>query len=289
MVDSLRINVRKAKMSDREAVLQFTEHTYEWGDYIPMVWDRWFAEPGSEMLIATVKGKPVSILHFVMISREEAWFEGMRVDAGCRRLGIAKRVIEYAIRKARLKGARILRFITASDNTPVHHMAAGLGFTRVASIITFYAKALPPRNTLQQPADSEMQAVDLFIRNSAVFKAMSGLFGTGWRFGELTPSFIQEKLHDGMGRQIVKAGALEAFAFIEMRMGLDINFIDGSPAALKKLVRGLRGEVSNDSEHPGVRAHLPDNPEIRSKMISAGLKPMDDEPPFWIYELNVKA
>lgn len=287
MVKSPRIYIRKARAADREAVMRFTEHTYEWGDYIPMVWENWFYEPGSELLVAVVEHQPVAILHLVMVSRDEAWLEGMRVDAECRRLGIATRLGRYSIKRAIMMGAETVRFVTTEDNTPIHHMAASLGFNKVMAVLPYFAKALPPKKELDKPAKSDLKDLLEFLSNSTVLKSMGGLVSTHWRFHRLTPEMIEEKLKAGMGRKVGTSGKIDAFALVDTGRGLEVSFIDGTPDALKILIRGLRGEGFIGYEHKGLMARLPEEEPVRSKLEQARLKPFAGEIPFWLYELKI--
>lgn len=124
----MRIYIRTARSSDREIVFKFTEHTWEWGDHIPDVWDTWLVVSGSRLLVATVKCVPVGIEHIVMLSDDEAWLEGLRVDPAYRRREIAMKLTERCVDEARVFGANVVRFQTSSLNTPVHEIAAALGF-----------------------------------------------------------------------------------------------------------------------------------------------------------------
>ena len=36
--------VRPARAVDKDAVLAFTQNTWEWGDYISYVWEQWLAD-----------------------------------------------------------------------------------------------------------------------------------------------------------------------------------------------------------------------------------------------------
>src|SRR5436853_4874457 len=84
--------IRPARPEDREAVLAFCKHTWEWGDYIEYVWDEWLHDPQGVLFVATIDGRPVAISHLRMLSptsTPEAWLEGMRVDPAHRHQGLA--------------------------------------------------------------------------------------------------------------------------------------------------------------------------------------------------------
>ncbi len=81
--------IRAARADDRAAVFRFSQHTWEWGDYIPLVWKRWFTEADGRLLVTTISGQPVALGHVVMAAPGEAWLEGMRVDPAYRQTGLA--------------------------------------------------------------------------------------------------------------------------------------------------------------------------------------------------------
>src|SRR5258708_21232622 len=80
------IEIRPARPEDREAVLAFSAHTWEWGDYIEYVWDEWLHDPQGMLFVATSDGQPVGIGHMRMLTKTEAWLEGLRIcpiPTGC--------------------------------------------------------------------------------------------------------------------------------------------------------------------------------------------------------------
>ena len=57
------LEVRPATMEDKEAVLAFCRDTFDWGDYIEYVYDRWVDDPDGELAVAVLDDKPVGISH----------------------------------------------------------------------------------------------------------------------------------------------------------------------------------------------------------------------------------
>src|SRR5215467_10217356 len=95
--DTETIDVRLAREDDREAVLAFCAHTWRDGDYIQYVWDDWLNDTSGALLVATVTGKPVGLSHLRMMSLDEAWIEGVRVDTEMRRQGVARVLISRTL------------------------------------------------------------------------------------------------------------------------------------------------------------------------------------------------
>src|SRR5689334_19752757 len=84
------IEIRPAREEDRAAVLAFCAQTWDWGDYIEYVWDEWLRDAQGALLVATSDGTPVGITHMRILTSQEVWLEGMRVDPAYRNQGIAK-------------------------------------------------------------------------------------------------------------------------------------------------------------------------------------------------------
>ena len=54
------MEIREAKISDKNSILKFCKNTFSWGDYIEKVWSSWLEE-GSLFLFE--KKSPVGLCH----------------------------------------------------------------------------------------------------------------------------------------------------------------------------------------------------------------------------------
>ncbi len=97
--------IRSARAADKAAVLRFTEHTWDWGDYISEVWGEWLAETNGRMLVVTMQREPAAVAHVAMVGPGEAWIEGMRVESSFRRHGIATALTRRCLAEAVVMGA----------------------------------------------------------------------------------------------------------------------------------------------------------------------------------------
>jgi len=70
-------------------VLAFCQHTFDWGDYVTLVWDEWLVDPQGQLWIATCDGTPVGMAKVSMLTPTEAWLQGLRVHEQYRRHGLA--------------------------------------------------------------------------------------------------------------------------------------------------------------------------------------------------------
>ncbi|OLZ41931.1 GCN5 family acetyltransferase [Natrinema saccharevitans] len=125
------IEIRRATHDDYDAVADFTGEIWpdRGGDYIPAIYHDWLEdEPGrgKKTFLAEIDGEAAGIVQAVMLSADEAWFQGMRVAADYRRRGVSHRLNEATFEWARRQGATVGRVMIFSWN------AASLGAARAS-------------------------------------------------------------------------------------------------------------------------------------------------------------
>jgi GNAT superfamily N-acetyltransferase len=282
-----RIYIREGKAADREAVVKFTEHTWEWGDFIPLVWDYWLEEPDSKWLVATINRQPVAIAHIAMLSATEAWLEGLRVDPAYRKQGIGTLINRRAVSEALRKGAEYIRFVTRSDNTPVHRIAAGMGFNKLFAAVSMAADAGKAVTGLPKPRAGAAVGIAAFLNNSPVMKETGGLISNaGWRYFKFTGEFIEEKLRQEMVRITGEPDNIKALAFIEEGYGdegLVVTYLDGEPSSLNIMLSDLRSEAAG-YDPPQVNLRTIKGSAIYNIAAAAGFKPGME---VWLYTLKI--
>ncbi len=282
----MRVYIRLARRTDRESVLKFTERTWEWGDYIPDIWDVWIKEPRSKLFVATFNSVAVGMEHIVMVSDKEAWLEGLRVDPSFRRQGIAMKLTERCIDESQGFGAQVVRFITSSLNTRVHKIAASFGFERVVVIQPMQASALKGNNQSTVVADRKyLSSLIDFIQCSKEYEVGGGLYSIGWRFCALNTEEIKKKLDEGQFRLICDEYDILAVSIVEKRMygnALAISYAAGDVNSLTQLARDIRKEAGA-AELEEVSTRLPDTQEIQIGFSQAGYQKADEHP-YWIFE-----
>ncbi|WP_254769484.1 GNAT family N-acetyltransferase [Salinilacihabitans rarus] len=125
------IEIRRARHDDYEGVKAFTETLWEdrGGDYIPRIYHDWLEdedETHKKTFLADAGDDVAGIVQAVMLSEDEAWFQGMRVNPAYQRQGLSGRLNEACFEWARGKGATVGRIMIFSWN------AASLGAARSA-------------------------------------------------------------------------------------------------------------------------------------------------------------
>ena len=280
---SSRPYIRQARPADKERVIRFCQNTWEWGDYIAQVWDRWLNDPSGKLLVLTIDKLLIAVGHVVLPAPDEAWLEGLRVDPEYRRIGIATRLVRRMLAEAEAMGAGTTRFVTSSRNTPIHRMASELKFTRVATILPYKAEAGQVESPLLQPQPEDIPQVLSFLQKSTVLPAMGGLYCTNWTFHSLSTDQIKARMDREQVRIIKDGGNISALTIVEPNFeGMLAAYIDGRFDALNRLASGLRAEATKyDPQQVAVR--LPDNTEAQRIFHNAGYRPQSDHP-FWIFQ-----
>lgn len=105
--------------------------TWEGGDYIPRVWDHWLADPHGALVVGVdARDEPVALGRLAVPAPGEGFIEGVRVAPAVRRQGWGRTMFAHLRALANGQGLPTVRFLTEASNTPVHRLAASLGFTR---------------------------------------------------------------------------------------------------------------------------------------------------------------
>jgi len=141
----LPIAVRRARPSDKAAVLAFATHTWDGWDYVPEVWDTWLTATDGVLLVACAAGaargldgtpiaagQPVAMSRLALLAPGEAWVEGIRVDPAARGREVATNLQVAELAWAAAHEVRVVRYTTGQDNEASHRLGARHGFVRQA-------------------------------------------------------------------------------------------------------------------------------------------------------------
>ena len=272
--------IRPARPEDRNAVLAFCAHTWEWGDYIEYVWDEWLHDPQGQMFVATVDGQAVGVAHFRMLSATEAWLEGMRIDPAYRQQGLATAINNTMLAEAMKRGATVARLITESTNTAAIR-AMGHSFMRqVGAFVPFRAMPVTTapkseygmeRPQLATTADID-EIVD-YLNASNIFPAVGGLYYLGFTAYAITNDLLEAKVQAKHVYLLRRWDRLDGLAIAEPRQGrhdnhLFIGYIDGTTEAISLIAYALRRMV-HDMGLESVSAHAPDLMMVRDAFVGA--------------------
>ena len=274
------IKIRQAHPEDREAVLAFCTHTWQWGDYIERVWDTWLHDPAGQLLVALSEGHPVGMVHTQMLNETEAWQEGIRVDPAYRRQGIASQLSMEALAEAMRRGAETVRLITESTNAASNRMMEQAHF-RCIDVFAHYTASsvasIPRSNanlqalTLATPED--LDEIISYLDVSNTFPAVGGMYYIGFIGYRISDKLLSEKIQAGQIYLLRRWERLDGLAIAEPRSGhqdmhLFIGYIDGTTESISQIAYMLRYKLSELGLEQ-VRAHVPDLMMVRDAFTGA--------------------
>lgn len=273
----LEITIRLAQPEDREAVLAFCAHTWEWGDYIERVWDTWLNDSG-DLLVAVVDHRPVGLVHTHLINATDVWQEGMRVDPAYRQQGIARRLSMEAGAQALRRGATMVRLLTESTNAASIHMIEQARFRQVGAFAFYTAPPLAtlPRRNLEAPVlavPGDLDEIIAYLDVSSLFPAVGGLYYEDFVGYRISDTLLSEKIQAGEVYLLRRWKRLDGLAIAPEREDwrgryLAIGYIDGSTEAISLIAYALRRNAA-DQGLTEVVATVPDLIMVRDAFVGA--------------------
>lgn len=272
--------IRRARPEDRDAVLAFCTNTWEWGDYIEYVWDEWLHAPQGALFVATVDGQPVGLAHMRMVSTNEAWLEGMRVDPNFRHRGLSKALSEAMMTEAMNRGATTARLATESTNVASITLAEYGHMRRIGSFAPHKAEPVTTPSKRQYGIDAPRVATDAdlddmidFLNASSNFPLTGGMYYHAFIGYAITGALLAEKIAAQQVYILRRWQRLDGVAIAEPRHGrqgaqLSIGYIDGTTESISMLAYALRTNIAAMGLE-SVNAWVPDLMMIRDAFIGA--------------------
>jgi GNAT superfamily N-acetyltransferase len=281
------MTIRPARPGDRPAMERICARTWEWGDYIPDVWDHWLTDEQGLLIVSELEGRVVALSRIRFQAPDQIWLEGMRVDPEYRRRGIGRQFLDHSIAFARERGACVVRLSTSYHNVPVHTLAAQAGMVYVAAYQLRSADALP---TGPDPAFLSAEHADrvrAFLSDSPMLAYAHGLYSDDWAWQEMSPARIDQFLEAGQfAARLAPDGRLAALAVLHPQpedSELWIGYIDGEAAAITELATAVRGHAARFGAEK-VQVMVPDLGWLRGTLSEAGYGTGEWEGELWVFE-----
>ncbi len=262
------IRIRPAQPSDKTAILAFCQHTWETeSDYIPAVWDQWFADPSGHILVATLDGQPVGMSRVVQLSESEGWWEGLRVDRSYRRQGVGHQLTNAALEKSRSLGLNTLGTCVNVTNTPMHPFVLHRGFIPQGDYAIYSHKAIasvPTALQLLSAEDSDRIWAALTYFAPEEGDRLFVVSGAKWQ--TLTPTILLQRLEQGWVWGITSGDALVSL-FIRSQMDnpdgtLWIGWLGGTPIGIQTALQDMRG-LARQLRFEAIGGFLPQRQPLR--------------------------
>lgn len=274
------IQIRQARAQDREAVLAFCAHTWEWGDYIENVWETWLDDPAGLLLVALHEDRPVGLLHMQMLSETEAWQEGMRVDPAYRQQGIAHQLTLEASAEAMRRGATTVRLLTESKNYASIHLVEQAHSRQVGAFALYTAlpvTSVPQHNAgldeLSLATSEDLNEIVDYLNASSLFPSVGGLYYEDFIGYRISDTLLAEKIQAGQIYLLRRWDRLDGLTIAAPREDwrgkyLFIGYVDGTTESISLIAYTLRHKLPELGLEQ-VRAAVPDLMMVRDAFSGA--------------------
>jgi GNAT superfamily N-acetyltransferase len=292
------IEVRQAQPEDREAVLAFCRDTWEWSSYIEHAWSEWLNDPDGRLFVATVEGYLAGVVHVSMVTKTDAWLEGMHVDPQFRQQGVARALNDAALLEAMQRGAKYARLQIRSDNTRAQEFVTQAHFRQVSTFTLFQATPLKAdlgrRQTQEKPRLATLDDLDTiidFLNASNIFPLVGGLYYARFKAYPITVELLEEKIAAQQVSILYRWDRLDGLAIAEVcnldgAMRLAVGYIDGTAIEpISLLAYDLRRRL-NELELERLCVYAPDLVLIRDAFTGVGYE--WDAKIFYTYERGLE-
>lgn len=201
---------------------------------MPEAFSEWVRDRRGRFWVACIDDRVVGFAKLSIVGDREAWLHGLRVDPRFHRRGVAGKLLDHRLRRARALGARVARLDTGDDNPVVKRMAAHRGFHLTGRIGHFGARAR--RGDLPARADpARVAALWRLTRKS------DGLFHDVYARRAIARADLTRAIRDGTCLATSVRGRPAALVIVKRtpeRIG--VAHMAGNGAPLAALLRQLR-------------------------------------------------
>lgn len=165
-------------------------------DYLPRYFDRWVMAEGGQFTALELDGQVVALAKLTCHTPGEYWLEGIRVHADYRGRGLAAALHAYHLmlwNKIGEPGA--LRLLTGDP--AIIKLCDRTGFRQLFQHYFAEAEAVDAPHTFQLVAPAEIERAFTLITHSTAWAEWQGLCDLCWKWRELTPEFLGERVAAG--------------------------------------------------------------------------------------------
>ena len=199
------MNIRRARSSDKNKVLDFCMNTFEWGDYIDRAWDNWINEPSSLLFVCETKlssfiskSDVVGVIHILQCSNNSLWIEGLRINKLYRNSGFATALLNHSIDYGIENNLNECCALVSQGNFASQKMLEKLGFLKLFTCNYYNIKLeklgftdrklctfenMPSMKLfIKTPQLTDAVKIRSYISNPNTTKFMDDRYFDSWRF-----------------------------------------------------------------------------------------------------------
>ena len=247
------MEIRKAEMADKAAVLEFCKKTFSWGDYISEVWDKWESIGG--LYVVEVAGKVVGVYHMALLGTG-VWLEGMRVMPQYRKKGLGSMMMSHAELVAK---HGTVRLIVESENKASIGLAKSVGY-HLEEKWRLYSMAPEKQESLA------MVAKDL----TCLGNLTTTTYADSWRWLTLDDREVQRLVLQGRvicfskGDLVLAVGIWNRSS--DFPDAFQLGFVGGDPRGVDEVLRFAKN-LAYRMNCERVQVFAPESPMLGSSLL----------------------
>jgi predicted acetyltransferase len=199
------MNIRRARSSDKNKVLDFCMNTFEWGDYIDRAWDNWISEPSSLLFVCETqlssfisKSDLVGVIHILHCSNNSLWIEGLRINKPYRNNGFATALLNHSIDYGIKNNLNECCALVSQGNFASQKMLEKLGFLKLFTCtyynirleklgltgkkLSSFANMRSIKLVIKTPQLADVDKIRRYLSDLNVIKIMDDRYFDSWRF-----------------------------------------------------------------------------------------------------------
>ena len=204
--------IRPARITDQNAVAEFTTDTFHWGDYVGEALPRWLEDDEGVVMVATDEtDRAIAVGRGALLSPTEAWLQGTRVREDQRRRGIASALVEAIVGWGEARGALVSRLAIEDWNTAAQRQVESIGFRRVGrwNVADRASTAEDPivagnggrrsraRRRLEVSHSAEAVPAWVSWRSGPLVGPARGMYSWYWRWSRLELAYLEQGARAG--------------------------------------------------------------------------------------------
>ncbi|MCX7795850.1 MAG: GNAT family N-acetyltransferase [bacterium] len=279
--------LEKVKPEDREEILSFTSNTWNWGDYIPEVFNEWLDPKNGDFIKVLLDNKIVGISHIGYLSNWETWLEGLRVHPDYRHIGAGTFILDSTLELLREKGIKVARNAIISTNVASQNLVKKRSFKCVGEFLLFSRKG--EKIDVKGLRKAEAKDIEKLL-NIAKEDAKENLslknVGAYWRWEwqELSYSALERMINNAL---VLTDQEMSGFGVIrESNDDIEVSSLYGDPKIIEKvMLYGLNlGYETGISECAVI---IPKDWKYKDIVERLNFKPSYDENMFFIFEKSI--
>ncbi len=270
---SAQVKIRKAKPSDKSPVLEISKKIWSGHDYLPQVWDDWFADKKARLIVATVNGRTVGVAHASLQTPYIAWLEGVRIHEQYRGLGIAGKLNKALVEWARRRHARVARLSTDSSNHASRKHLKKIGFPVLQTFQRLdTSRGLRTKPAIVSTPRGSAKHLWNWLTARPEFSENRAMYSDGWTWYPLTLQTLRTHMSRGNVLTTIRDNQPSACCiFLDDDKVLTMGFAAGEQGDTGRLIRMLRFIMSR-TKRERLRVLLPSKSPLLRAFQSSGFE-----------------